>query len=38
LPKLAAIRPGPFTFSHLHALVGLLYGRAKAKGPGATGG
>jgi len=36
LPELAAIRPGPFTFGHLHALVGLLYGRTK--GPGATGG
>ena len=36
LPELAAIRPGPLTFGHLHALVGLLYGRTK--GPGATGG
>jgi len=38
LPELAAIPilPRPLTFGHLHALVGLLYGRTK--GPGATGG
>ena len=35
-PELVPIRLGPFTFGHLHALVGLLYGRAE--GPGATGG
>ena len=35
-PELVPIRSGPLVFGHLHALVGLLYGRTK--GPCATGG
>ena len=38
LPEVADICPGPFTFGHLHALVGLLYSYSWTKGPGATGG